>query len=236
MGRRKLTTNEFIMNARGVHGDRYDYSFVQYSGNRNKILIRCKVHGIFEQTPTRHLYGDGCPKCNGGVKITKNEFINRAVQIHGDKYDYSLVDYINSRMKVELICSIHGVFEMIPNNHLMGQECPKCKNKSLGERRIAEWLNENLIVFETQKTFYGCRNERLLSFDFFIPNNKILIEFDGKQHYLPINYFGGVDTLNYIQLNDKIKTEFAKHNNLKLLRIRYDEIKLISGILENNLI
>jgi len=235
-GKGKSNNSRFIENSLNVHGNSYDYSKVNYLNNRSIVKIVCLKHGEFKQTPTRHLSGDGCPLCNGGVLSNKEDFSVKAILLYGNKYNYSLVTYRNSSTKVKIICSEHGVFEMRPNNHLSGQECPKCKNKSLGERRIAEWLDKNLIEFETQKTFNECRNKRLLSFDFFIPNNNLLIEFDGKQHYAPIDYFGGLDTLNYIQLNDKIKTNFVKYNNMKLLRIRYDEINRISEILKNNLI
>lgn len=232
---KKMTTIEFIRKAKKVHGDRYDYSNSNYINNRNIIDILCKEHGAFQQRPTRHLCGDGCPKCNGGVGISQNEFINRAKKLHGDRYDYSKVNYVNSYSKVNIICNIHGVFIMKPNNHLSGQGCPLCKNKSFGEKQIYKWLIDNSINFETQKKYDKCKNQRELPFDFYLPNQNILIEYDGKQHYIPINYMGGVSEFEYRKQNDKIKTEFAELNKIKLLRISYNEISNISVLLKNNI-
>jgi hypothetical protein len=108
---------KFIDNAIKIHGDKYDYSNVVYTGNRTNIAIVCKDHGIFEQTPYKHLNGSGCNNC---------EFIKKAKLIHGDKYDYSKVDYKYSSVKIVIMCKDHGPFEQIPNNHLAGNGCKKC--------------------------------------------------------------------------------------------------------------
>lgn len=122
----KLTTEDFIRKAHRVHGYRYDYSKVNYLNTKTKVQIICKTHGIFEQTPNGHLLGKNCPKCVGGVKLTTEEFINKAYSIHKDRYDYSKVVYINNHTKVQIVCSIHGIFEQTPNGHLLGNNCPKC--------------------------------------------------------------------------------------------------------------
>ena len=126
VGRGKGNTKRFVTSAKKTHDNRYDYSLVEYINNKSKIKIICKEHGVFEQSPTRHLTGDGCPKCNGGVKSNRDEFINKVIIIHDNKYDYSLIKYINSQTKVKIICKKHGVFEMKPNHHLSGQGCGKC--------------------------------------------------------------------------------------------------------------
>lgn len=236
MNRGKSNNERFINSAKKVHGDKYDYSLVNYMGSKTKIQIICNEHGVFEQRPTRHLSGDGCPKCMGGVKISQDEFINRARELHGDKYDYSLVKYINSQIKVKIICPEHGVFEMKPNNHLSGQSCPQCKSKSFGEKQILKWLTNNTIKFKTQKVFDDCKNQRQLPFDFYLPEYNMLIEYDGKQHYEPIEYMGGKFGFEYRKQNDKIKSEFAEKNNIDLLRISYKEVNDISMLLKNKLI
>ena len=134
-GTKKLTTEEFIERARKVHGDKYDYSKVEYVNNSIKVCIICPEHGEFWQTPDCHMHKQGCPKCAGTKKLTTEEFIERARKIHGDKYDYSKVEYVNSKTKVCIICPVHGEFWMTPNMHLYGQECPKCSYSIMGMNR-----------------------------------------------------------------------------------------------------
>ena len=105
---KKLTKEQWINKAKSVHGDRYDYSNTIYIGNKGKLIITCGKHGDFVQIATRHLTGDGCPKCNGGVLISQIEFIEKAKVVHGEKYDYSLVEYKNSGSKVKIICNKHS--------------------------------------------------------------------------------------------------------------------------------
>jgi Zn finger protein HypA/HybF involved in hydrogenase expression len=131
MGRRRLTTEEFIIKAKQIHGDKYNYSLVDYIDAHTKVEIICPIHGKFEQRPKNHLYGQGCPKC-GNLKqassqlLTTEEFIEKSRKIHGDKYNYSLVDYVNNKIKVTIICPIHGEFKQRPNHHLDGRGCPEC--------------------------------------------------------------------------------------------------------------
>lgn len=128
---KKVTTESFIQKAREIHGDRYDYSKVEYKSAKEKVIIICKEHGEFPQTPNIHLRGKGCPICGNisrGKSNSSNteEFIEKARKIHGDKYDYSKVNYINNSTKVTIICPEHGEFSMIPSNHLRGQGCVRC--------------------------------------------------------------------------------------------------------------
>ena len=123
--KRKLTVEQFIEKARKVHGDKYDYSKVNYINNHTKVCIICSVHGEFWQTPDRHLSGQGCPRCFKHVYDVKS-FITEAQKIHGDTYDYSKVNYVKSKTKVCIVCPVHGEFWQTPYNHLNGQGCPKC--------------------------------------------------------------------------------------------------------------
>jgi len=215
-----LQTNEkFRQKAKKIHGDKYDYSLIDYKSSRIKIKIICLKHGIFEQNPKDHLSGQGCFICNS---FTSEEFIEKAKEIHGDKYDYSLVDYKNNFTKIKIICLKHGLFEQIPQSHLHSSGCPKC-NESKGEKKIRKLLNEYNIEFESQKTFSKCKNKRVLPFDFYLPTYGICIEYDGKQHYESIDIWGGYEVLRYIQQNDEIKTQYCLNNGIKLLRIKYDE-------------
>lgn len=124
----KPTTEEFIRRAIKLHGDKYDYSEVDYKNSQTKVPIICLKHGIFYQTPNNHLLGKGCKKCESESRaLTTEEFVRKAKEVHGDFYGYSLTDYANSYTKVKIICPIHGVFEQKPNAHLNGRGCLKCK-------------------------------------------------------------------------------------------------------------
>ncbi len=125
----------FIKDSYKLHGNKYDYSKVNFKKKNDKIKIICPIHGEFITTPHIHLLGCECPKCAGTKKLTTEEFIERARKVHGDKYDYSKVEYVNSKTKVCIICPVHGEFWMTPNMHLYGQECPKCSYSIMGMNR-----------------------------------------------------------------------------------------------------
>lgn len=130
LGKYKLTTERFKTVSNNIHNKKYDYSLVEYKNMRIKVKIICPIHGEFEQTPDNHLKKCGCPSC-GNVKVpTTEDFIINANTKHNNKYDYSLVDYIGSHIKIKIICPIHGEFEQTPTNHTQGQGCPKCNGKS----------------------------------------------------------------------------------------------------------
>ena len=133
----KKTTENFIDEARRIHGDKYDYSKVEYQGNKKYITITCPEHGDFKQLPQCHLQGQGCQKCydrrrGNSTRKGKEQFIEDARRIHGDKYDYSKVEYKNNKTKVCIICSEHGEFWITPNKHLSGQGCALCADKLNG--------------------------------------------------------------------------------------------------------
>ena len=140
---KKLTTEEVVKQFRKVHGDLYDYSLVDYKGNKIKVKIICPLHGEFEQTPDGHKNGQGCPKCNGGISLNTEEVIEQFKKVHGELYDYSLVDYVNDKTNVTILCPEHGEFEQTPNSHKSGQGCPRCaKNCKLTLEEIIEQLKK----------------------------------------------------------------------------------------------
>lgn len=141
---KKVTTQDFIDRARAVHGDKYGYAFSVYQSSREKVMIHCPEHGIFEQKANNHLKGNGCPGCFGTKKHTNESFIEKAVEIHGHKYDYSLVEYSGTHSKVTIICKEHSVFEQSPASHLGGKGCPKCKGvaASKAKRSTTEEFTE----------------------------------------------------------------------------------------------
>jgi hypothetical protein len=118
--------NIFIEKAIKIHGDKYDYSKVNYKNSSTKIIIICKIHGEFLQIPNKHLSKSGCIECGKKNKLTLEKFIEKAQKIHNDKYDYSKVNYINWKTNIIIICKIHGEFQQQPNSHLQGKGCNKC--------------------------------------------------------------------------------------------------------------
>ena len=128
-----MNTQIFKDRAKLVHGDRYDYSGVEYITARQKVKIICKDHGVFYQTPDGHLSGRNCRRCAmdriiDSQRMTLQDFISRSIEIFGDKYDYSLVEYKNRYSKISIVCPEHGIFQKRPCEHLLGQGCPACTN------------------------------------------------------------------------------------------------------------
>jgi len=223
-GLNKKTTKEFIIKSKKIHGDKYDYSLVEYKGNKIKVKIICPEHGMFEQTPLSHTINKyGCNICaNNLKKININNFIERSKKIHNNKYDYSLVKYINSYTKIKIICPEHGSFEQTPHGHLQNRGCAKCNN-SKGEIKILLYLKTMDINFIEQFKFKNCKNKNQLPFDFYLPGYNLCIEYDGLQHYEPVHFFGGYKSFEIIKKHDQIKNNFCKTNNIKLIRIKYNE-------------
>jgi hypothetical protein len=139
---RRLTTEEFIQRAREVHGDKYDYSQTEYIHSQKKLKIICPEHGLFEQDAMSHLRGCGCRSCAKEKIIEKNslntkEFIQRAKEIHGDKYDYSQTKYTKALEKLKIICPKHGVFEQLATTHLKGSGCHGCGREKINEKKTS---------------------------------------------------------------------------------------------------
>lgn len=122
----KKTVEQFINEAIGIFGNKYDYSKVIYQGSNTKVTITCKHHGDFLKSPQKHLAGQGCKMCNGYVSLNQQSFLERAKNVHGLLYDYSKTIIISKNDKVKIICKTHGEFEQLPGNHIKGQGCPYC--------------------------------------------------------------------------------------------------------------
>ena len=250
---KKKTTEQFIIDARALHGDRYDYSKVNYIKNNINVIIGCKPHGYFEQTPSNHLRNSGCPECgiissktkqtktqeqfisdandvhqfkygygetkyiNGTTRIiitcpphgnfiqmpcdhlrgagcqkcyfllitgTAEQFIAKANIIHNFRYGYGETKYIDSKTDVIITCPPHGNFEQTPNNHLSGNGCPHCKNKTEGKLR--SFLFSIYSSLLSQGRFDWCRSPTTgypYPFDFVLECLKIIFEMDGMQHF-----------------------------------------------------
>lgn len=221
LGKNKNLT-ELIDDFNKIHNNRYNYSLVEFVNKKINIKIICKEHGIFKQTPQSHLSGKGCHVCGGSKKKTTEEFIKESNIMHNFKYDYSLTEYKNAKAKVKIICKEHGQFEQKAYNHAIGVGCPSCCD-SKGEKEIRNFLTSNGIKFSQNKRFTKCKDKTSLPFDFYLPDHKTCIEYDGIQHFESIIYFGGQLALESQKVRDKIKTDYCLNNNIKLIRIKYNE-------------
>ena len=137
------TTIQAISDFKSVHGDLYDYSKFQYTKARNKGIIICKDHGEFMMTYDHHFRRlQNCPSCAHNRKQNTKECIDKFKNIHGNKYDYSLVVYNGNRVKVKIICKKHGIFEQEPLSHKQGRNCPNCSR----EKSIVDWQDRKSVV------------------------------------------------------------------------------------------
>jgi hypothetical protein len=134
-------TKGFIDKAKNIHGDKYDYSSVDYANARTKVTIICPMHGAYLQSPDNHLRKRGCPKCAGKGWV-KRDFLQESIKVHGNKYDYSNVYYHNKNTHVEIICKEHGIFRQLPSIHLNGSGCPKCAGKGYSFEEIINKAND----------------------------------------------------------------------------------------------
>lgn len=155
------TKEQFIQEAIVKHGNKYDYSLVEYIHSKTNVKIKCFVHGFFDQRPCNHLRGDGCPKCAIEARAlvrssSTEEFIQRAIAVHGNKFDYSAVEYINNRTKITINCPNHGCFKQAPNHHFRGLGCPKCgrESSSLVRSLSKEKFIEKAIAVHGGKYLY----------------------------------------------------------------------------------
>jgi hypothetical protein len=226
----------FLKQAAEIHGDKYTYDKVDILAT--KLCITCPTHGDFLQSKLNHITGkNGCPECakkQRGLanRLTLEEFITKARKTHGAKYSYDNAVYTGAHNKLLVTCKSHGDFKITPVNHWSNDVgCPSCfsTKSSIGEQTIRDWLIDNNISYECQKTFndlYHLKKNAKLKYDFFLPKLNTLIEYDGEYHYKPISYSSGIkpeEQLAVTQARDKLKTEYAARNGIYLLRIRFDD-------------
>lgn len=217
---KKHYVEEIISLFKSIHGERYDYSLINdYVNKDSKLPIVCHEHGLFNQSFSKHYSRkQGCPLCNGGIKKDVSYYIEKANEIHLNKYDYSKVNFINSKEKVIINCPIHGDFEMSFSNHCHAthpQGCPKCKQSKL-ELEIYKLLKENNIDFECQKKFDWLGKQSL---DFYIPKYNVAIECQGLQHFNSCsrNSYFSKEKVDRIKELDKIKKSLCLEHNVKIL-------------------
>lgn len=241
---KKLDNFEFIKRANEKHLNKFDYSLVEYKNMHTEVKIICKTHDVFEQTPMNHLH-KGCYKCNIHKKSNTKEFIEKSIKIHGDKYDYSLVEYINSKTKVKIICNYHNyIFKQTPSDHTK-HNCPLCGNKNRRLSRIKEIsinkFNGNQIIpsfsYSACELFDRINEEKDIHIqhamnggEFYIEElgywldgydkkNNTAYEFDEKHHFDKNGNLSEKDLIRQHEIEDFLKCSF--------IRIKYDQLFIL---------
>lgn len=236
-GTGKKSNDEFITQAKQVHGDKYSYEKTNYINDATKVIITCKEHGDFEQRPNSHLRGKGCCACGNYYKYTTEDFINLANAVHNNRYLYDKTTYVSSHQKVIITCKKHGYFLQRPYQHLQGAGCPNCK-RSYGEERIANYLSKNNIAYKEQSRLKNesllCKN-RVLVVDFYLQKYNTIIEYNGVQHYNEIRFFKKFRLFEQQQERDNALRQYCKEHKIKLIEIPYWDFDNIENILKKEL-
>ena len=214
---RGLNTDEVIQLFKEKHGDKYDYSKVTFNKMHEKVCIICPIHGEFLQTPSKHLMGQGCPKCgamrrSSEKKLKTSDFIKKSEVVHNGKYIYDKTEYKGAYEYVTITCPIHGDFKQRANDHLNGHGCPICgKNMSIAEKEIEEYINSLGIETESKKRGILKDNKEI---DILMPKEGIGIEYNGLKWHCD-------------EFKDKNyhldKTKECKENGIRLIHIFEDE-------------
>jgi len=220
----RFTNEKFITKAKLIHGNKYDYSKVEYVDRHTTVIITCLKHGDFTQTPEVHLKGCGCSECN---KMETTEYVKKLKNARWEKYDYSKVNYVNSSTKICIICQIHGEFWQIPSSHLRGSNCPECASKNdISEQKLLSIIRDN---FQNYNLVYQFRDKwlRAQSIDMYLTEYDIAIEYHGRQHFDENNCWGGAKGFSEVRERDIRKNNLCKKNNVNLLYFTYENPKYI---------
>ena len=237
---RAKTTEEYIAECKAIWGDRYDYSKVNYVNAETKVCIVCPEHSEFWIRPRSFVdvkHPRGCPKCSGR-NLSTEDFIQLARKAHGNKYDYSITVYEGMHKDIEFICPEHGKVRQKAYMHLASCGCPQCAKKiNVNETRLYEFLCNALPEYNF---IHGYRNKEMLGrqeFDIYSERYKIAVEYQGMQHFFPIDYFGG-DFAFKRQLEwDAIKCKVAERNGVRMLYFSYDKaLKMPNLINDENVL
>lgn len=200
-----------------IHGGRYEY--LKYDLGTKTLTFRCPVHGVINQLLFSHLSGRGCRQCGYKERtITVEEFLERVKKVHPEGYDYNLSELKTVNDKITIRHECGKEYKGRVSNHLSGQGCSRCRS-SLGEAKVKLFLELRGIRFKDQYKIEGYP----FKYDFYLPDLGILIEYDGQQHFRPIEYFGGEKTFRLQQRLDKKKNELAKDKGYDLIRIPFTE-------------
>ncbi len=228
---RRKTQEEFVKQAKEVHGEKYDYSKIRYINNHEKVTVTCLKHGDFDINPYSLIAGHGCPVCAREKQakeqtMTSEEFIFNAKKKHGNKYDYSKVHYVDCKTPVTITCPVHGDFQQVPYYHLYGNACPACgvrESKAENEiyEKCCEWLGSSNVVKHTRKEIYP------YEIDIYIPQLKIGIEYNGILWHS--------DRFNSDKDYHLKKLNKCNENGLKLIQVFEDEYENNRNIVLNKI-
>lgn len=240
---KKLTHKEILDRLEKLHPGKYKYDLSDVNNVNDKVKIICDNHGI-TSTKLYYLLNSGtickyCAKENSNKLQRRGleSFVKMSIDKFGpDSFDYSKVNYVNNRTKVTLTCKKHNIqFDQVPHQHLMGNtSCPKClKVISVGEKAIRDILIKNNMKYSEQHSFKDCRNRYILKFDFYLPDCNTIVEYDGKQHFIP--GWNSFKEFERTKENDIIKNKYCLDNGIKIIRISYLDFKNIEDILKKEL-
>lgn len=189
--------SDFIIAAKEVHDDVYDYSMVVYVNMNVPVTVICPIHGEFMQSPNRHLAGRGCTICGRKRNASKQRsntmnFITKAMAVHNVNYEYANATYYNCKTKIRITCKNHGDFFQTPNDHLQGYGCPTCTHRiSAGGY---QWLNSLGILDDaTHREVYGLVTGSRYSVDGYDPATKTVYEFLGDYWHGNPNVYSAID-------------------------------------------
>jgi very-short-patch-repair endonuclease len=201
--------------------------------------LKCNTKFLRKPTTMLKLNDTQCPECyieyrRDLYRSNTADFIAKAIAVHGDKYDYTWVNYIDQYTDIEIFCnSCKKMFKQKPAVHLAGSGCKRCR-KTTGEHKVSDFLIENKIDFVEQYKITEEHNR--FRFDFYIPSINTLIEYDGHLHFIAVDFFGGEKTLQKQKRRDKLKNQLAKKHNYKLIRINYKSFYNLEEVLRKQLI
>ena len=238
---KRCSLEDFKDKASKKHNNFFDYSKVNFSSLNDKVCIICPIHGEFWQNAHSHLIGTGCPSCSRKKKYTTSSFIEKAKEVHRNKYSYEEVNYVNNHTKVKITCPKHGYFLQTPAHHLQGVGCPYCST-SRGNNLIQNYLDARGISYIREKRFNFCRNKQPLPFDFYLPDYGACIEFQGEQHFNENNFNIGYSNeelkkiFEELKYRDSLKKKFCEDSSLLFIEISYKEIDEIESILDDYLV
>ena len=229
-----------------VHNNAFDYSETILKGVNCKITVICNTHGRFYPNPNDHLNGTGCKQCsheNPVQKMSITQIQDKIFKAHGTDIDSANMNYVNMKEPFEVKCTIHNnIFQTTYQNLVTMNinSCSQClDSRSNGENKVFLFLDKLSLKIREQKKFKGCVDKRQLSFDFYLEEINACIEFDGTQHFRPVQFTSDTsyeDALsNYISniRRDNIKDEYCKKYNIHLLRIHYNDISKIEIIIKD---
>lgn len=232
---KKLTQEEFVERATKRHSGKYDYSKATYVNQQTQVLVICPEHGEFWTWPEAHYgkRGQGCPLCRRKKAkesirkvqgLTREQFIEKAKKVHGNKYDYSKVEYENYDTNVTIICPEHGEFPQTPHHHLGGSGCPECGRNDLSEKKLGDVISENFDnVIKQYKPDFLRANGKPQSIDIFLPKYNLGIEYQGRQHFVPVPRYGGIEEYKKTVERDERKFNKCKEHGITILYFSYEK-------------